>query len=122
PLQILDPATLAALWRGRVEAMMRLEVHRMHFDGAVPPGAQRDPHGAFDRHGEHETIIVVGMLADQVDPPRRSNEEFGGGTVAVLKCIQRAASGGVRACGHSVSPGGRTTGLRLSSPSWNSRS
>ena len=37
-----------------------------------PVGAGRDvePDVRLDRHGQHETIVVVGMFTNQVDPPR----------------------------------------------------
>jgi len=45
---------------------------RVHL--VIVAGSQRDPDGPVDGHGQYEAVVVVGVLADQVDPPGRPDD------------------------------------------------
>jgi len=40
---------------------------------AVAARPQRDPHRSIDGQRQDEAVVVVGVLADQIDPARRAN-------------------------------------------------
>ena len=46
-------------------------------------GGDHDP--ALERGGEHEAVVVVGVLADQVDPPRRPGDRLRGPAEGALE-------------------------------------
>ena len=50
----------------------------------VPPGAAGNDHVSIDRRREHKSIVVVGMLADQINAPGRPNHEFRLVTIEVV--------------------------------------
>src|SRR5205823_9530045 len=54
-----------------------IEVEGMSADRAVRAGAPGEPHVAVDGGGQDKAVVVVGMLADQVDAPRRAHHDFG---------------------------------------------
>ena len=49
----------------------------MDHDAAIRPRPEGDPGGAIDGHRQHEAVVVVGVLADQIDPPRRPHDALG---------------------------------------------
>ena len=51
------------------------EVLGLHDELAVAAGHGRDPGGAVERHREDETLVVVGVLADQIHPARGTHRE-----------------------------------------------
>jgi hypothetical protein len=50
------------------------EDHRVHAQPPIGPRNTGDPRAAVDRHRQHPTVVVVGVLADQVDAPRRHRD------------------------------------------------
>ena len=48
----------------------------MHDHLAVVARLQGDPHGAIDGQRQHETVVVVGMLADQIHPAGRTDHQL----------------------------------------------
>src|SRR5439155_23268251 len=54
-----------------------IEVEGMSADRAVRAGAPGEPHVAVDGGGQDKAVVVVGVLADQVDAPRRAHHDFG---------------------------------------------
>lgn len=64
--------------RGGIEAVSRVclahvERHRLEARG-IPRRPERDDGLAVDRAGKDDALIIVDMLADQIDPPRRGKE------------------------------------------------
>ena len=57
-------------------------VERVHHDARIDAAAQRDRDLAVDGHRQHEAVVVVGVLADQVDATRRANQHRGAGAEA----------------------------------------
>jgi hypothetical protein len=49
----------------------------MQHDGVAGPGSQGDPGGAVDRHRQDKAIVVVGVLADEIDAAGRTDETRG---------------------------------------------
>src|SRR5216684_5857006 len=45
-----------------------VEIGRVNDQSRVGPRRDRHPDIQIDRHRQHEAIVVVGLLADQVDP------------------------------------------------------
>ena len=62
-----DGADIGASVGGQLDGVARLQGEDAH--GARP--LARDDAVAVDRHRQHQPVVVVGVLADQVDPPRR---------------------------------------------------
>ena len=52
---------------------MRLCAEVQGVDDHIPIrlGPERDPHRPVNRHGQDKTGVIVGVLTDQVNPPRR---------------------------------------------------
>ena len=73
-LDVFDPA-LAAVERAQLELLLVREVERAEHDPVVGARAQRDPGPEVQGHGEDEPFVVVGVLAEQVDAPRRVGDE-----------------------------------------------
>ena len=63
----VDPTARRARSCGARER--RREVERTHADVPVGAGAERDEHLAVDRDRQAEAVLVVGVVADQVDAP-----------------------------------------------------
>ena len=63
-----------AAGRRRVEVELARLVHDHRIDPEPPVGPRRggDEGGEFERRRHDEAVVVVGVLADQVDPPRRA--------------------------------------------------
>jgi len=59
----------------QVEGVFGVEIQRMDAHLSVLTRAQCDVHGTIYRHGQHEAIVVVCMLADEVDSSRRTHNE-----------------------------------------------
>ena len=47
----------------------------MHRDSPVITSANGEPHLAIDRHRQDESVVIVGVIADQVHAPRGAREE-----------------------------------------------
>ena len=43
----------------------------MHAQPVVGPRRERQRDAAVDRHRQHEAVVVIGMLADEIDASRR---------------------------------------------------
>jgi hypothetical protein len=81
-LQVLDPAVRLLLAElPEIELARLVEVERRGDDAPVRPGPERDPGRPVDGHREHEAVVVVRVLADQVHAPRRAHDEGGVGAV-----------------------------------------
>jgi hypothetical protein len=48
----------------------------MDEDAAIGAGSKRDPNRAVNRHRQDESLVVVGMLANQVHPSRRADDKY----------------------------------------------
>jgi hypothetical protein len=48
-----------------------VEIQRARLDLVAVERLRGDAHAALDREREAEAVVVVGVLADQVDPSRR---------------------------------------------------
>ncbi len=70
---VIAPAALP-LGRQAVElqACLRLVAH--HLDGSSRAGTKGDRHIAVDRRRQNEPVVVVRVLADDVDPSRRGDD------------------------------------------------
>ena len=71
---VFDPA-LAALEAPQVELVLVAEIQRAQHDPAVRARTQRDPGPEVQGHGQHEPFVVVGVLAEQVHPPGRVDDQ-----------------------------------------------
>jgi hypothetical protein len=62
-------------------------------DDGAPVGARAkgDAHGAVNRHRQDVALVVVGVLADQVHPSRRADEEGWLCTKMSLECLNDGA-------------------------------
>ena len=67
-------AATTASTRARRPRRARREVDRVDDDPIVGAGAERDEHVAIDRERQAQPVLVVGVVADQVDPARRPHE------------------------------------------------
>ena len=76
-LEILDPAGLLVLQAGDVELAGFLVVDRVDLHAAVAARPQGDPGGPIDGQRQHEAVVVIGVLADQVDSPRGPHDKRG---------------------------------------------
>ncbi len=47
----------------------------MDIDLSILTRPQRNPHGTIDGHGQNKTVVVIGVLADQVDATRRAYDK-----------------------------------------------
>src|SRR5688500_7132880 len=47
----------------------------MHRNPAIATRPKGDPDRAIDRHREHEAVVVVGVIADEVHAPRTARDE-----------------------------------------------
>ena len=47
----------------------------MDVDMPILARPQSNPHGSIDSHGQNKTVVVVGVLADQVDAARRAYDQ-----------------------------------------------
>ena len=45
---------------------------RMHHDRPIVPRRRGDPGRSIERHRHHESVVVIGVLADQIDAARRA--------------------------------------------------
>ena len=54
-----------------------IEVERVSAHRAVAARAPGEPHVTVDGGGQHKAVVVVGVLSDQVDAPRRAHHHFG---------------------------------------------
>ena len=58
----------------QIEVRAFLEVERVGYNPLVVSRAKRDPHRTVDRHRQHEAVVVVGVVADEIDAARRARE------------------------------------------------
>ena len=77
-LEVLDPAGLLVLQAGDIELADFLVVDRVDIHAAVASRPQGDPGGPIDGQRQHEAVVVIGVLADQVDSPRGPHDKSGG--------------------------------------------
>ena len=54
-----------------------VEIEGVDPNKAVATRSQGNPGGAIDGHRQNEAIVVVGMLADEVNPSWGANDESG---------------------------------------------
>ena len=76
--EIVEPGDCCGA-RQRVQGELAAVVH-IEGDGVdalVGARTQRDPGGAVDGQGEDEAVVVVGVLADEVDASRRADDVGG---------------------------------------------
>ena len=59
-----------------------VQVHCAQADDAVGTPCSGNQHAAVDGNGQDIAIVIVGMLADEVDAPGRTNDQLG--RIAVL--------------------------------------
>ena len=52
-------------------------IDRIDDDAAVVARPQSDPNRPIDGQRQHEAVVVVGMLADQIDPTRGPDDPAG---------------------------------------------
>ena len=80
--------------RAEVERVGLAQLGRPHH-GQIPRGRRRDPGLSVDRHREDETVVVVRVLADEVDPSGRHRDD--------LRLMAEALDelGSDAGCGHS---------------------
>jgi hypothetical protein len=74
-LHVLGPIGEAVARLIDRKAFSLTEIEGMNRDRAVLTGPEGYPDCQVDGHGQHKTIIVIGVLTDQVHPPRRTNDE-----------------------------------------------
>jgi hypothetical protein len=71
---VLDPAAAVA---GEVveREVCRAELERVRTHMCVIASTQSDPQLTVDRDRQHEAVVVVGVLANEVDAPRRTDHQ-----------------------------------------------
>src|ERR1019366_7939089 len=79
--------------RRRVELAQFPAVLRIDAQSAAVRGRGRDVSGQVQRHGQDEAEIVVGVLADQIDPARRpEHTRLLCGAEPLVKCADHESS------------------------------
>ena len=76
----------------------------MHHDSPVITSANREPHFAIDRHRQDESVVIVGVIADQVHAPGGAREERRLTAEAVPELLDDA---GAQLAAHSLVPIGK---------------
>ena len=66
--EVRPPVFLAVAERGKGGALPVLVIHGKETQVGVLAARYGDPDGEIDGHGEDKAVVVVGMLADKVDP------------------------------------------------------
>ena len=136
-LRIVDPAlALAAAERVELEADTAPEVGRVDHHAVVGPALAQHAYLAVDRHREHKAVIIVGVLADEVDTARRPRHEHVafaarerlaeqrhqiGHRIAVRDCRPARAHGRsstptTAACSSVAFPSGSVSSMKLPPP------
>ena len=89
---IVRPLVPAARRRGvEVERARLVHDHRIDAEPPVRPRRGGDEGGEFERRRHDEAVVVVGVLADQVHPPRRAADFRHAAEAAAefLRCVAR---------------------------------
>ena len=78
PFDVVDPQVLRlSLQPGQVELLPRVEIQGMDAHSAVLPGPEDHLDVPVQGHGQDEAVVVVRVLADEVDPARRDGHGLG---------------------------------------------
>ena len=88
-------APIAAPWRERdveVDRHRRPAAVARQNHPPVEPRPHRDPETPVDRDREHEAVVVVGVLADQVHPSGRPDRKLGAAQRGHSRALARSAS------------------------------
>ena len=95
---MIGPFEIFAVADGRVEGKRVAGIAVIGSDdrhlGTVP---RADCHRRrmVDGAGQHEAVVIIGVLADQIDPARRANQQIG-------LAVKRATKGGGNALGFGI--------------------
>jgi hypothetical protein len=82
----------------RVEVIHRYLVHRLHTgrddsQHSVVAAARGDVGGDVEGDGKRPAVVVVGVLADEVDPAGRADDQFGWATECLVELVAKLLVG-----------------------------
>jgi hypothetical protein len=82
---VAEAARLRLKLAGQIRGGLLVEVDRAERGLANRRDVRRDHHMAIDRHRQHVAVVVVGVLADQVDPPGSGGSPTGPASKAAFE-------------------------------------
>ncbi len=68
-----------------LDRVLKVDRVRPHLTVGALPTRERDV--TVDSRGQHKAVVVIGVLADQVDAARRAHHHFGRGPKNLLKRV-----------------------------------
>ena len=97
PLEVLDPAAAVVSQRIQRELARLVVVDRVHHDSPIAARPQGDPHRPVDGQRQHEAVVIVGVLPDEVDSS--------GARTAHCGAVPKRAEKWARTCCFSIGMG-----------------